>query len=712
MSETDEPKQGLGTFGGVFRPIVLTILGAMLYLREGWLVGNNGLLGALVVICAAYAITGTTALSLSSIATNVRVARGGSFAIVSRALGLEAGGAIGVPLYIAQAVSSVMYLYAFSEGFEVLFPGFDGRMVAAAGFAVVAVVVLASSDLATRAQGVMIFVILAAMGSALLGLEWGELHTPVLVGRFRDIGPLASFAIFFPAATGIMVGAGMSGDLANPRRSLPRGTLMAWGATFAVYVGFAFWYAVIGSPEQLLTDKTLMVERAAVGEIVLAGLLSSTLMAAMSSLVAAPRLLQAMAEYEIVPGSSWLRRTTASGEPRNATLATLGLASLGLLSGSLDAIAPIITSCFLLTYLAVNAVVFLEQQLAMISFRPTWPVPKTIPAIGMASCVLALTFSSPDGGMLEVLGVVGLYLWLVSRHLETPWETVQSGLAQNLAARLALTAARLTKSARSWKPDLLVPVDDVETIDLVAPLVAGAISTQGSVKYTAVTDDPAVGQALYEEIGRLRAQGRYSSWHAMPADPAELGIRLTMNAMKGTFFAANLLVLTDRWPQETLQALRDHGQQTGIGTALLLPGPDGPPTRGRTVNVWLSDRSPDWELGLKLVNTDLPVLLAWLLTRRHHGHIRLCTAIRDPRQLVAAEAFLKALVDQGRLPPDTAVTVSTQPFLEALRTAPPADLNLMGLPATIELDRLHAIRDAAGGPCLFLQDSGQESLLA
>ena len=80
-------------------------------------------------------------------------------------------------------------------------------------------------------------------------------------------------------------------------------------------------------------------------------------MVALSSLVAAPLLLHAMAEYDIVPASEWLSRTTPGGEPRNATLATLGLASVGLLSGSLDAIAPIITSCFLLTYLAVNVVV-------------------------------------------------------------------------------------------------------------------------------------------------------------------------------------------------------------------------------------------------------------------------------------------------------------------------------------------------------------------
>jgi amino acid permease len=710
--ETTETKKGFGMFAGVFRPVVLTILGAMLYLREGWLVGNSGLVGALGIIGIAYAITGTTALSLSTIATNVRVARGGSFAIISRALGLEAGGAIGVPLYVAQSISSVMYLYAFSEGWAVLFPSHNGMLVAAGGFVVVAAVALASASLAARAQALMLGVVAMAMISALAGVRSADIADPVMIGRFADVGPLGTFAIFFPAATGIMVGAGMSGELSNPRTALPRGTLLAWGTTLLAYVVFAFWYALIADSATLLTDKTVMVERAAFGQLVLAGLLSSTLMAALSSLVAAPRLLHAMAEYDIVPGSAWLKTTSASGEPRHAIYATLGLASLGLLSGSLDAIAPIITSCFLLTYLAVNAVVFLEQQLAMISFRPAWPIPKWIPAVGMMGCIVALGLSSPGGGLFEVLGVVGLYAWLTWRRLETPWETVHSGLAMTLAARLALWAATLEKSARSWKPDLLVPIADTKDLNAVAPLVRNMIGLQGSVKYTAIVDDPIVKKALDNEVRRLRQHGRFSSWHPMPSRELIQGIRLTMNVMRGTFFASNLLLVTDDMPQDAIQELRDHGLRTHIGMGLLILGPAGPPDQGRTVHVWLSDRSPEWQIGLKVANTDLPVLLGLLLSSPSRGRLVLHTAVRDPDQAPQARVFLNTLIEQGRLPASTQASVSTAPFMEALKAAGPADIHLLGLPQYIDLERLRAIRDTVDGPCLFLRDSGQESLLA
>ncbi len=241
MSQDRASGASFSTFQGVFRPIFLTTLGAMLFLREGWLVGNAGLGGALLVIAGAVSITGLTALSLASIATNVRVKPGGAFAITAQALGLEAGGAIGVPLYIAQSLSAAMYLYAFAEAWSFLFPSHDLRLVAVLGFGLVAAVAWRSAHLAARAQALMFGVVLVAMGAAFSGWFTADLVRPQLVGRFTDATFAQCFAIFFPAVTGILVGAGMSGELTDPRRSLPRGTLSAWGVTTAVYVLGALW---------------------------------------------------------------------------------------------------------------------------------------------------------------------------------------------------------------------------------------------------------------------------------------------------------------------------------------------------------------------------------------------------------------------------------------------------------------------------------------
>ncbi len=100
-----------GAFQGVFTPTVLTILGVIMYLRGPWVVGNAGVLGAIGIITLATVITLFTALSMSSIVTNIRIKAGGAFSIISQSLGLEAGGAIGIPLYIAQAFAVAMYIF-------------------------------------------------------------------------------------------------------------------------------------------------------------------------------------------------------------------------------------------------------------------------------------------------------------------------------------------------------------------------------------------------------------------------------------------------------------------------------------------------------------------------------------------------------------------------------------------------------------------------
>lgn len=709
MDESSSPR--FGTFAGVFRPVLLTILGALLYLREGWLVGNAGLGGALLVIAAAYVITGTTALSISSIATNLRVKAGGAFAIISAALGLEAGGAIGVPLFLAQTISSVMYLYAFAEGFGYVVQGAPLMLTASLAFVGVGAIVLASASLAARAQAVMLIVVAVAVSSAWGGWGVHPVQVPPGIGRFPEASLLECFALFFPAATGIMVGVGMSGNLEKPTRSIPVGTMSAWAVSLFVYGTAAVWYGTVVPRDELLTNKLAMVDYALVGPLVLMGLLSSTLMAALSSLVAAPRLLQAMAAHGVVPGATWLQQE-ANGEPRNATLATLALATLGLGAGSLDAIAPIITSFFIMTYLAVNLVVALEQSLGMVSWRPRFRIPTWIPVLGVTACVTGLVLSSPAGGVPEITFVLGIYVYLSRRRVDTSVKTVQSGIAQAVAAWAAMRAARAGKSPRMWKPDLLVPVRSVDEARSMSAMAAAITAHRGSIKLVALRDDPALTTALDEIVAYLRSQERFASWHLMPEEVPGQGVRLSINAMMGTFFAPNLLLLSARHtPPEVVQQVVDHARTHHVGVALAFDDAHRPFEPPNAVGVWLSDRSPQWELSLKVANLDLPVLLAYLLTKPTDGRIHLATVLRSASDVPAAQAFLDDLIELGRLPHTDAHVVSG-PFAERLAEAPRADLHVFGLPEQLDLPRLQQLREQAGAPCLFVQDSGLESALA
>lgn len=122
-------EDGLGTFGGVFTPSILTILGVIMYLRFGWVVGNVGLIGTLLIVTLATAITFLTALSVAAIATDQRVRIGGAYYMISRSLGIEPGGAIGIPLYIALALSVALYTVGFAESVVGVFPSLDFKTV-------------------------------------------------------------------------------------------------------------------------------------------------------------------------------------------------------------------------------------------------------------------------------------------------------------------------------------------------------------------------------------------------------------------------------------------------------------------------------------------------------------------------------------------------------------------------------------------------------
>ena len=705
-----------GTFAGVFRPITLTILGAMLYLREGWLVGQAGVIGALIVICAAYAITGATALSLASIASNVRVRPGGAFAIIAQSLGLEAGAAIGYPLYIAQAASAAMYIYAFAEGWAFIFPDHPPLVVEGIGFTACALLAWRSSGLAMKAQGVMLFVVLLAVGSAALGIFTSPRVPAHWVGELPDVGLIGGFAIFFPAATGIMVGAGMSGSLSNPRKSIPRGTLLAWATTFAIYAAFAGWYGVMALPDELIHNKGLMIQRALVPELVLAGLLSSTLMASLSSLVAAPKLLQAMADHGVTPASAWLSKTTDQGEPRNAVLVTTALAATGLAAGSLDAIAPVITSFFIMTYLAINGVVAVERTLGMISFRPAFPVSASVPIVGLVLCILGLSLSSPFGGALEVAFVVVVYGVLSRRKLETPWETVRSGVAVTLAAWTARRAARAERSERAWKPDLVVPVASPEQITSMRPLVEALSLRNGTVRWLGLGAHPGLASALDSIARRQGASGLHATSAYLRTNNYMDGVGVALDAMRGAVFPPNLVVVDEsRVSDAEIAQYQVHCSILSLGMALWQPGPppaeDGePPVPG--VAVWISDRSPDWALKLHQANLDLPVLIGFLLSTARNEPLRLCMVVRDDLQKERARRFLEDLIDQARLPKGTTAHVAHGDFLTLLSQAPKAGTHIFGLGPDVEKVRLEAIRGRLGAACLWLRDSGNESALA
>ena len=233
-------------------------------MRLGWVIGNAGLIGTIVIILIAHVIAVTTGLSVSSVATDKKIGAGGIYYILSRSMGVPIGGSIGIALYIGTAFSIALYLIGFAESFNGYFDlGMtvnDFRITGTIALVSITALALISTSVALKAQ----FFILAAIVISLISIFLGTSDfVPQTVSMFsaKDSMPLETvFAIFFPAVTGFTAGIAMSGDLKDPKKSIPIGTLLAIGTGLAVYIGLAVFMAYTIDSETLKNDYNILMK--------------------------------------------------------------------------------------------------------------------------------------------------------------------------------------------------------------------------------------------------------------------------------------------------------------------------------------------------------------------------------------------------------------------------------------------------------------------
>lgn len=451
-----EESQGLGTFGGVFTPSILTILGVIMYLRFGWVVGHVGLWQALLIVTISTGITLLTGLSISAIATDQVVRAGGAYYMISRSMGIETGGAVGIPLYLAQALSVALYTIGFAESVVQVFPVLPQTLVAAITTLLVAALALKSANIAIKAQYFIMAAIVLSLGSLALG--HGVDPDPTLTAEPPgSVGFWAVLAVFFPAVTGIMAGVNMSGDLKDPQRSIPQGTLAAIGVGYIIYMIIPLLLNQWATPETLVAEPLVMRRIAVWGDAILLGVWGATLSSAIGSILGAPRVLQALARDGILPRSlKWLGRGHGPmDEPRLGTLFTLGLALAAVSLGDLNLIAPVLTMFFLTTYLVLNVSAGLETFLQSPSFRPTFKVHWGLSLLGAVGCLIVMFLINPVATVMAAVIVLGIYVWLERREMQGAWGDVRNGLWMSLI-RTALFQLQTTPDTKNWRPHLLV----------------------------------------------------------------------------------------------------------------------------------------------------------------------------------------------------------------------------------------------------------------
>jgi amino acid transporter len=427
MTDTNQQAShghGFGT-GPVFLASISTILGAVMFLRFGYAVGNVGMLGAFTIILLGHAVTVPTALAIAEIATNRRVEGGGEYFIISRSFGSTIGGAIGASLYMSQAISVAFYMIAFAEAFQPLaglwetsvgIP-FDPRFVSLpATVGLVALVLTRGAALGVKALWAVAAILAVSLAAFFMGQGADDIRpaTVSLVSGVSDADPfMLVFAIVFPAFTGMTAGVGLSGDLRNPRKSIPLGIMSATFAGMFIYILVVVKLAISADSASLDQDQLIMSRIAIWGPIIPMGLAAATLSSAIGSILVAPRTLQALATDGVVPAkgaNSFLSAGLGeANEPKNATLVTSVIAILFVLFGNVNLVARVVSMFFMVTYGALCAISFLEHFAARPSYRPSFRSKWYLSLTGAVMCLVLMLQMDLLFAVLSILVMGALY---------------------------------------------------------------------------------------------------------------------------------------------------------------------------------------------------------------------------------------------------------------------------------------------------------------
>ena len=699
---------GFGTFKGVFTPSILTIIGVVMYLRFGWVLGNVGLAAALVILTASTAITFLTGLSISALATNMRVRGGGAYYMISRSFGIETGAAIGIPLFLSQAIAIAFYTVGFVEAFCESVPfaaGWDHRAVALATLAVLFAIAFYSADLALKAQ----YVIMAAIGLSLVSLFMGsppalealrtglppetlasDAATAAAV-KARAIGFWPVLAVFFPAVTGILSGVGMSGDLRNPGRSIPLGTIASVLVGYVVYASVVVALHRFAGPSPqvraaLLDDQMFLMKCARWSLPVLLGVWAACLSSALGSLLAAPRVLQALSRDRATP--RFLGRGFGAGDdPRYAALLSFAIAAAVVLIGNINAIASLLTMFNLTVYCLLNLSAGFEELMGNPSWRPTFRVNSTFSFLGAAGC-LAMMFMISPGSTFVAMACIALVFWIMQRRdLRARWGDMRLGLLMTVARIAIRKISDRVGDERNWRPILLVMGGAPSRRSRLAEL-AGALSQNRSLVTIASvipTDAWSVeraesmrraARAYLDDRGieaQVRIQPGATAWDGMrelvrsygwgPLVPNTVILGQAQSDESSTPFASIVRLLVAN--RRNVVVVGDNAPET--------ERPEGVPP---VVDIWWRGRQG---------NAPFMLALACLVARDGQwrgARIRICHLADSPDKVDEARRMLDAFLGGSRvvaecvvLPPNEA----EKPLETICRTSAASSLVFLGL---------------------------------
>ncbi|KAH6686307.1 solute carrier family 12 member 3 [Plectosphaerella plurivora] len=520
LTSLDQTKRSskLGTTSGVYIPVYLNILSILMFLRFGQILGQVGLLGMLGLLVAAYLVDFLTTLSLSAIASNGEVKGGGAYYLISRSLGPEFGGSIGVLFYLAQVLNTAMNVVGLIDcirlNMDSAFPagywaGYGLQTMALLGCA--ALGLAGSGMFAKTSNGLLVILSLAVLSIPVsaafktpfhdedLGIEFTGLSFETLLDNFtphEHVGHYQGFETFrkvfgilFPATSGIFAGASMSGDLREPSRSIPKGTLWAMLTTFIAYLVVIFSMAASTTRASFVHNTNIIRHTSLSAPLILAGEVAVTFFSAVMGLIGAAKLMQALARDKLLPGLGVFGQgTKKTDEPMLAILLTYAIAQVAMLA-DLNQIATFISMGYQMTFFVMNLACFLLKIGSAPNFRPAFKFFSWQTAF-LGSLLSAACMFFIDDTYAAIAVCVLIFLFSLIHYLSPPkrWGDVSQNLIYHQVRKYLLRLR--PEHIKFWRPQIILlinnPRSQTRLIRFCNSIKKGSLYILGHV---IVTDD-------------------------------------------------------------------------------------------------------------------------------------------------------------------------------------------------------------------------------
>ena len=739
MSKLIKEKANFGT-APVFLTAISTILGAIMFLRFGYAVGSVGFIGTVAIVIIGHLVTLPTAMAIAEIATNQKVEGGGEYYIISRSFGLNIGGAIGLALYLSQAISVAFYVIAFAEAFDPVFEyvntQFDlnvhnKRFVSLPALGLLSILMLTKgADLGVKALYIVVAILVVSLAMFFAG------STPYAVSH--DYNPADTitnpdnffyvFAIVFPAFTGMTAGVGLSGDLRQPKRSIPLGTLSATALGMVIYIFIAYKLSLSANPESLVGNQLVMGEIALWGPIIPIGLAAATISSALGSIMVAPRTLQALAGDRILPiqfFNSLLSRTTVKNhEPRNATLVSLGIALIFVSIGDVNAVAEIISMFFMVTYGAICLISFLQHFAADPSYRPAFKSRWFVSLIGAVMCIYLMFQMNAMYAFAAVIIMITIYLG-ITKYVDNKqgMATIFQGVIFQLSRQLQVFLQKAEKDSDNWRPSVICVTRDsfkrVAAFDLMRfithrygfgtylHLINGYISTK--------THDQAKTElSRLIKMADVSHSNVYVDTIISPSYTTAVAQSIQLPSVSGK--ESNMMLFEhDREDQEALKEIVDNLSLVRAGEfdICILSTADKGYGYKNEIHIWITQN--DFE------NANLMILLGYVIMGHpewRNAEIKIFAAMPEDDMAVQEDRMAK-LIKEGRLPisPNNIQLITISPDVnvkEIIRVKScDADLTLIGFKTELvkQLEE-HAFEGYDGlGNILFINAHKEKEII-